>query len=577
MPVGGGLSTLCRCRHGPGVYRGSARRATRIRTRVKLAAQEDAPVELLTAIRAGDLRDLERSFQRLETLDAVTSQAAKLAFRCGLALVDRAAPPPPPLEELSPFVRASPDARRWARAASGDLERAALIRFDRDALARCRDFHHALVDDDAEHPSLGLRRADAWLLLMDGQVEDLDELGKQLFVAASAARDASVVIDATSLRALAALANDNLDEATALSRRASRMARTEGLRPERYLASILLARVRRRAGRPHLSTRILSAIAPIAPRPWQGWIAWERVLSGSRPESPLAQGLAEPSERAAEALLGVLDRAAAGDLEGFDAAGARLAEVAAGFSSMAREGRVLISTLDPRISADACPDVAVAWCRGDVSEAPLGLGGLVGPPDGPADSTIASVVARPHVAPRRILRIALPLLEREGKVLRLSRTRLRRGRVDTAVAALALAGPRGLRDEELFLRAYEFAFQPSIHAGILDVLVHRMRARLEGAATVHREASVLRLEPHGLLALSDPRCVEHVEDRLVRLIATLGGVTTRRAARELDVSVRTAQLALRRLLESGDCVQSRDGRRVHYTVEDTTFTEPTRF
>ncbi|NOY90499.1 MAG: hypothetical protein GXP55_04755 [Deltaproteobacteria bacterium] len=540
-----------------------------------MALPEDALVEQLTAIRAGDLRDLEVAQRQLAALDDVSARAAKLAFDCALSLVDRTAPPPPSPEELRPFVGASAGARRWARAASGDLERVALIRFDRQALACCRGLHAQLLGDDTE-ASLGLRRADAWLLLMDGSVEDLDELGKQLFSAASAARDASVVIDATSLRALAALANDQLEEATALARRASRMARTEGLRPERYLASILLARVRRRAGRPHLSTRILSAIAPIAPRPWQGWIAWERVLSGSRPES-LLQGLAEPSERAAEALVGILDRAAAGDLEGFDAAGARLAEVAVGFAPMAREGRVLISTLDPRLCAEDCPDVAVSWCRGDASDTPLGLGGLVGPPDGPADSTIASVVSRPGVAPRRILRIGLPLLECEGKVLRLSRTRLRRGRVDTAVAALALAGAEGLPDEELFLRAYEFPFQPSIHAGILDVLVHRMRARLEGAATVHREASVLRLEPHGLLALSDPRCVEHVEDRLVRLIATLGGVTTRRAARELDVSVRTAQLALRRLLESGDCVQSRDGRRVHYTVEDTTFTEPTRF
>ncbi len=145
------------------------------------------------------------------------------------------------------------------------------------------------------------------------------------------------------------------------------------------------------------------------------------------------------------------------------------------------------------------------------------------------------------------------------------------------MAALALAGPEGLPDSGLFEKAYEFEFVSSLHAGILDVLVHRMRARLEGAATVHRNSGRLRLEPHGILVLPDPRCVEHVEDRLLRVIARHGGVTTRQAAQELDVSVRTAQLALRRLLESGDCVLNRDGRRVEYLVEDTTFTEPTRY
>jgi len=539
-----------------------------------MVPQDDTLLELLSAIRAGDLREVDAVRERLRGLEDVSARAALMAFDCALSLVDRAAPAPPKVDDFEVFVGESTAARRWACAALGDLERAALIAFDRPGLERSRALHQRLLGDET---SLGLRRAEGWLLLMDGSVQDLDALGRQLFTEASSARDASAVIDATSLRALAALANDKLEEATALSRRASRMARTEGLRPERYLASILLARVRRRAGRPHLSTRILSAISPIAPRVWQGWIAWERVLSGFRPEASEGRRAVTVSERASDELVALLDHAASGDVAAFDKSATRIDKVTAGFAPMAREGRVLVATLDPRLSPDDCPEVTRAWCRGDASETPLGLGGLVGPPDGPADSTIASVLTGPDRTPRRILRIALPLLEREGEVLRLSRTRLRRGRVDTAVAALALAGAEGLRDEDLFLKAYEFAFQPSIHAGILDVLVHRMRARLDGAATVHRDAGFLRLAPHGLVALSDPRCVEHVEDRLVRLIATLGSVTTRRAARELDVSVRTAQLALRRLLESRDCVQSRDGRRVHYSVEDTTFTEPTRF
>ncbi len=114
-----------------------------------------------------------------------------------------------------------------------------------------------------------------------------------------------------------------------------------------------------------------------------------------------------------------------------------------------------------------------------------------------------------------------------------------------------------------------------MHAGVLDVLVHRMRARVEGAARIDRDHGRMRLVAFGVLLLPDPRCVEHVEERLLRVIARHGGVTTRQAAEELDVSVRTAQLALRRLLESGDCVLNRDGRSIEYLVEDTTFTAPT--
>ena len=266
-----------------------------------------------------------------------------------------------------------------------------------------------------------------------------------------------------------------------------------------------------------------------------------------------------------------------GDREGFEAGRDGARAEAARFVDMAQEAAALAAALDPALDPDDCPEDVREWALGAVDETPAGLHGIVGPPDGPADSTIAHVVCQPGRRPRRLLRVATPLLAAEGEIVRLQRTRLRRGRVDTAVAALALAGEEGLADSALFEKAYEFEFVSALHAGILDVLVHRMRARLEGAATVHRKSGTMCLEPHGVLVLPDPRCVEHVEDRLLRVIARHGGITTRQAAQELDVSVRTAQLALRRLLASGDCVLNRDGRRVQYLVEDTTFTEPTRY
>ncbi|MAT28765.1 MAG: hypothetical protein CMN31_25940 [Sandaracinus sp.] len=445
---------------------------------------------------------------------------------------------------------------------------------------------HAKLAPGLPEAELALRRADAWLRLMAGEVEGLEEVGKALYSEGSAAQDASMVIDATLMRAMAALTSRDAEEAKALSRRASRMARTEGLRAERFLASIVLARVRRRAGRPHLATRILSAIAPIAPGLWQGWLRWERILAGWRPrkdtkpaevEQALLDAPDKPATRAARALLRWLAASSDGDREGFEAGRDGARAEAARFVDMAQEAAALAAALDPALDPDDCPEDVREWALGAVDETPAGLHGIVGPPDGPADSTIAHVVCQPGRRPRRLLRVATPLLAAEGEIVRLQRTRLRRGRVDTAVAALALAGEEGLADSALFEKAYEFEFVSALHAGILDVLVHRMRARLEGAATVHRKSGTMCLEPHGVLVLPDPRCVEHVEDRLLRVIARHGGITTRQAAQELDVSVRTAQLALRRLLASGDCVLNRDGRRVQYLVEDTTFTEPTRY
>lgn len=517
---------------------------------------------------AGILHNVDDVLSKLREDGGTEARAWEAALVCARRLVDPDAGPAPSLDGLE-----GPPALM----AIAHKEREALIGWDRDALEALGEARAAIGGTDR-----GARRAAAWVQIMKGETSGIAEEGKALHAAGSAAQDASMVIDAQLVRAMAALTEDDLEEATSLARRASRMARTEGLRAERFLASILLARVRRRAGRPHLATRILSALTPIAPPPWQGWLVWERVLAGSRTflesdADPLQTASEGAASRAAGGLIHWLRLARAGDAEGFDRAREAVAADTSAYRDIDRERLALAAALDPRMDPEDLPERLRPWAVGEEEDTPAGLHGIVGPPDGPADSTIASVVARPERPPRRLLRVAVPLLQNEGEPMRLERTRLRRGRVDTAVAALALAGPKGLPDAGLFEKAYEFEFVSSLHAGILDVLVHRMRARLEGAATVHRNSGRLTLEPHGILVLPDPRCVEHVEDRLLRVIARHGGVTTRQAAQELDVSVRTAQLALRRLLESGDCVLNRDGRRVEYLVEDTTFTEPTRY
>ncbi|MEM9070811.1 MAG: hypothetical protein AAGE52_20045 [Myxococcota bacterium] len=530
--------------------------------------------EVHAAVCRGALRGLESP---LESLAARTDSVAKAwtaAIAAARHLVDADAGPAPTADDLRVFVSQELAERRAALFACAHLQRAALVSWDRASLTSLRALMESLATDVPEAPRY-LARADAWIRLLGGDVEGLEEAGKELYSRGSASQDASLVIDATLLRAMGSLTDRDHESAKSLARRASRMARTEGLRAERFLASIVLARVRRRGGRPHLATRILSSIGPLAPPVFQGWLRWERVIAGWRPgatqESAQGTGL---SADAAEALVRWVTSASQGDRAAFDKARDDVAAAVAGFADIAQETHALAGALDPDIDVDELPPVVKPWARGSDDDTPAGLHGIVGPPDGPADSTIASVVCRPGERPRRILRVAVPLLPSD--VVRLARTRLRRGRVDTAIAALALAGDAGLADAELFEKAYEFEFVSALHAGILDVLVHRMRARIDKAAAVHRKSGRMQLEPSGVLVLPDPRCVEHVEDRLLRVIARHGGVTTRQAAQELDVSVRTAQLALRRLLASGDCVLNRDGRRVQYSVEDTTFTEPTQ-
>lgn len=542
--------------------------------------------EVHEAVCRGALRGLERATEALADDRSPLGGVWRHAILAARLLVDAEAPKGPDAGDLAKLKKADADVREVAAVACAHHERLALIGWDVERLRELRTIHAGLGDEP--FVARGLARVDAWIQLLDGDVAGLEAAGKHIYAEGASAQDASLVIDATLLRAMAALTRrgEAAEEAKALARRASRMARTEGLRAERYLASIVLARVRRRGGRPHLATRILSAIIPMAPPPWQGWLRWERLLAGWRPgptaptkevQEALARAPASPAAKAAKGLVSWLAATSEGDAKKAARARRAVAKEAAHFVDIAQEQEALAACLEPSRSAEDCPSPVVAWARGDDDETPAGLHGIVGAPDGPADSTIACVVCRPDRAPRRILRIAVPMIEAEREVTRLQRTRLRRGRVDTAVAALALAGDEGLPDAELFERAYEFEFVTALHAGILDVLVHRMRARLEGAAVVHRNSGQLRLEPLGVLVLPDPRCVEHVEDRLLRVIARHGGVTTRQAAQELDVSVRTAQLALRRLLASGDCVLNRDGRRVQYIVEDTTFTEPTRY
>jgi hypothetical protein len=55
-----------------------------------------------------------------------------------------------------------------------------------------------------------------------------------------------------------------------------------------------------------------------------------------------------------------------------------------------------------------------------------------------------------------------------------------------------------------------------------------------------------------------------------------GAMSAEHAAQRLGVPLRTVQALLAQLVEEGECHADKNGRRVQYRVEDTTFSEPTQ-
>ena len=84
--------------------------------------------------------------------------------------------------------------------------------------------------------------------------------------------------------------------------------------------------------------------------------------------------------------------------------------------------------------------------------------------------------------------------------------------------------------------------------------------------------SLLLREP---IIVPDMRCALPVADRVLRALATLGTTSATAAADSLRMPLRTVQAVLQQLVAEGACSIERDGRRVAYKIEDTTFTELT--
>ncbi|MEM9190966.1 MAG: hypothetical protein AAGF12_17405 [Myxococcota bacterium] len=395
----------------------------------------------------------------------------------------------------------------------------------------------------------------AWLALGQGRA------GEAVAAADAFQRDPSPArrIEAACIRALGRLEGGALEEARALARSASRMARTEDFPQSQYLSNLVLSRIRRFEGAPHLALRITDALAAVVSSPWGSWVAWEQALSGRIPTvaAPESEGFRE-----------LLASAQAGDLAGFDRAGESLLR-GARWPGRRHALKANLAVLDPRVSAAAMPEEVRAFCdaRGD---APGIVCGICTAGDFAAAGVLLLLL--PDGRFRRIAglgeRLARTLLGIDHEPLSSSRTQLAIG---------ALATNDSVSRDALFRKIYGFAFDVDLHDGLFRTLRYRVRKWLGDRGEMRLEGDDFRLELREPLLIPDPRCEESLEDRMLRYLARTEHQSAQEASRELGVPLRTAQGALQALIASGSVEGRRKGRRIEYRVEDTTFSEPTRW
>jgi hypothetical protein len=365
---------------------------------------------------------------------------------------------------------------------------------------------------------------------------------------ARAGADAALLVDAETVMALAAT---ETEDAVSRARRASRMARSEGLLQQEYLANVILARVRRTSQRAYLSVRILTSLAQVVPEVWQPLVGLELAFAGG-----------EPTRRGVAPLALVVEAATSGDRErlGREVLAAR--SLVSGCVPIAEELEDWIAMLDvdARLSDRVRP-----WASGRTDESPHGIR------DARHGETRASwVVAAPGRTPRRVLGTGLGSLPGVETI----RSGRRGTRTEESISLLALAR-QGLDPEAFFARVYGFAYEKAEHAEVLRGLIHRMRGTLGDTAELERGDGLLRIVPARALAVEDPRCQEPLADRVLdRLASSNGRATAKELTAALRVPLRTVQRALGQLVEDGACHAEPDGRKTEYVVEDTTFNEP---
>ncbi len=419
----------------------------------------------------------------------------------------------------------------------------------------------------------------AWASLFSRFIAgDLDAVGRgaeALERASAANADAVLVIEAAALRALALIELGDLEQARSVARRASRMARTEAFPEQEHVANLVLARVRRLTGHPHLAARILTSLASVVSPRFRPWTAWELAMAGADTASAVALDELGPSPArdAARALLAFFDAAERGAHDEMDASVEALGMLSR-HPCFGSDVAALRDATDLAVSPSH--EAVASWCRGATADSPPALHGVLtrrgsAPRDEPA---IAYVASHAPSGPRRIPRIVWAHAAREG-VLALPQGRKKQGRNESVLAALTLAGPEGLAEDALFAEVYGFAFVSEMHRGVLGVCLHRAREYLGAAGAIDNAKGRLTLTLATPILVPDPRCANPMEDRLLRAVAEQRGATAKDIAATVGISLRVAQDKLAELSADGSCIAHREGREVRYEVEDTTFSEPT--
>ncbi|MGE0788066.1 MAG: hypothetical protein AB7S26_20510 [Sandaracinaceae bacterium] len=399
----------------------------------------------------------------------------------------------------------------------------------------------------------------AWLALADADAENADAIA----TLRQGTNDAAERVEVTCVRALAAEQAGAIEDARGLARRATRMARTEDLPQSQYLASLVLARVRRVGGAPHLALRILDSLARVAPPAWRGRLAWELALAGRTPSVPGDD---------AEAWRALFTAAQRGDVGGYDREATRLRERVRRWPAREADLDAALAMLDVRVAPERVPSALRAFVEGATPLIPGAISGIVGGAEAVPSRVLVYVSPNGHA--RRVAALAEPLTR---ALVDVAHEPLRPGRTHEAISIVALAGPDGIARDALFARVYGFSFQIASHGNLMRVLLHRMRQWLAGIGDVTLDDGRVALTLERPLLIPDLRCEQSLEERILRALSRAAHQGIKETAAQLGVPLRTAQEALQALREDGAVATRRDGRHVSYRVEDTTFSEPTRW
>ena len=525
----------------------------------------DRPWELYRAGQRADFTRHRAAMMELEKRDDDVSRCFALLLRQQSWLAGLADISPPKPADAVELATASTEAREIAGIACGLGARAATLAVEDSQLAGWVEAHELLLTGGGVGASdLWLDVSRSWQNLLGGDTQGVEERVRRVSAGARALALPDLRVEATVLRALIALIEEDLGEGTALARRASRMARTESLPQQEYVANLILARVRRLNGARHLALLILGALLRTAPVPYRPILAWEHLLCGGHGDRSVDTG--GRVTRAVHALRAVLGACSRGDDSSLATAAAELHAATVG-SWLEPDANAALHLLDPGANAEAASAAVAEWCQGTADTVPRGLVGL-GRDSNSGDTALAIGGID---KPRRILARSVALIDNTCLVPKSNKPQLR---TDGTIAALLLAGSEGLPEVTLFERIYGFSYAER-HEAMLGMLYSRIRKRTGNNATLERDGNTVRLRCRRSLAIVDPRCAPPPEDRVLPALARSGGMSARELADALEIPLRTAQEALKRLTEEGACISQKVGRRLEYHLEDTTFQEPT--